>query len=93
MEGILDAIRTEQACGANACVMACFTSTPTIEQLLLIPNVEKVLIMLDNDAWTNYKKFEDLPMDVEPVILPVGKDPGSLTDDEFSNLNLSQYLS
>jgi DNA primase len=92
VEGILDALRTEQAAQVNACVMACFTSSPTIEQLLLIPNVEKVLVMLDNDAWTNYKKFRDLPMDIEPVILPSGLDPGSLTDDQFLDLNLSQYL-
>ena len=92
VEGILDAIRTEQAAGVNACVMACFTSSPTIEQLLLIPNVEKVLVMLDSDAWINHKKFRDLPMEIEPIILPPGKDPGSLTDEEFKDLDLSQYL-
>jgi len=61
--------------------------------LLLLTGAKKVLVMLDNDAWTNYKKFEDLPMDIEPIILPVGKDPGSLTNEEFLQLNISQYLS
>jgi DNA primase len=92
VEGVLDAVRVEEL-NINACVMACFTAMPTTEQLLLLTDVQKVIVMLDHDAWTNYKKFEDLPMDIEPVILPIGKDPGSLTDSEFDNLNLSQYLS
>jgi DNA primase len=92
VEGILDAVRTEQT-APNAHVLACFTNNPTIEQLLLIPKeVEKVLVMLDNDAWINHKKFRDLPMEIEPVILPPGRDPGSLTDSEFDELNLAQYL-
>jgi len=93
VEGILDAVRVETAYHfERACVMACFTSTPTIEQLLLLSETEKVLVMLDHDAWTNYKKFRDLPMEVEPIILPKDKDPGSLTDSEFVQLNLSQYF-
>ncbi|GAI47992.1 unnamed protein product, partial [marine sediment metagenome] len=95
VEGIIDAIRTEQILKREyikICVLACFTNNPTIEQLLLIPEVEKVLVMLDSDAWINHKKFRDLPMDIEPIILPKDKDPGSLTDEEFLQLNLSQYL-
>ena len=91
VEGILDAVRTEHFVD-DTIVMACFTSSPTIEQLLLIPEVKKVLIMLDSDAWINHKKFRDLPMDIEPIILPPGSDPGSLTDDQFSHLNLPQYF-
>jgi len=92
VEGILDAVRTEQFVD-DACVMACFTNNPSIDQLLLIPKtIFKVIVMLDNDSWFNHKKFGDLSMEVEPIILPKGKDPGSLTDSEFRDLNLSQYL-
>jgi hypothetical protein len=50
--------------------------------------------MLDNDSWFNSRVFNEFLMntDVAPIPLPPGKDPGSLSEDQFLELNLSQYL-
>lgn len=67
--------------------VACFTNKVTFEQLTLIPSrVYKIISMLDSDSWFHTSFVASLFIDYETLILPVGKDPASLTDREFLNL-------
>jgi hypothetical protein len=98
-EGIIDAVRMEEMIDEHIgeesiCSTACFTNSPTDDQLELIAKTgwKVLLVAMDNDSWTNYRKFIGLPMPVEPVVLPRGKDPGSLSDEEFLSLNLADLI-
>jgi len=95
VEGIIDAIRMEEMIGeGDICPVGCFTNNPSDDQLELIAktNWKVLLVAFDYDSWTNYKKFVGLPMPVEPVILPRGKDPATLTPEEFGSLNLTNFV-
>lgn len=102
VEGILDAIATMQMIKNHIdrekefCVMACFRNKPTMDQMELLSDAVQIICMLDHDSWWNKREFDECLSNVgniESVILPVGKDPSSLTDEEFEALNLPQYLS
>jgi hypothetical protein len=101
VEGIFDCLRLSylihklwNSDKQKPCVLACFRNKPTEEQADLISNAELVLSMLDNDSWFNSRVFNEFLMDTDvvPVPLPVGKDPGSLSEEEFLKLGLPQYL-
>jgi hypothetical protein len=102
VEGILDCLRlsylihkTWDSNRQKPIVLACFRNKPTQDQAGLIDDSKLILSALDNDSWFNSKIFNEFMIntDVIPIPLPLGKDPGSLTDAEFSNLDLPQYLS
>lgn len=99
VEGPLDVIRLDSLINkylpdldSRLCPLACFSNNISDEQIMLLKNARKIIIMFDRDSWFNYKKLEELSVDLEPVILPSGKDPGSLSSKEFLDLQLSNFL-
>jgi hypothetical protein len=103
-EGIIDAIvlmdkirkhHWGERIQKNSAVMACFRNKPTVNQANLIYDAYVLLSVLDHDSWWNSREFDECcpNTDIHAIPLPVGKDPASLTDDEFLDLNLSEYLS
>ena len=92
VEGILDVIRTEHFVkeynlNKKVCVLACFTNSPTENQLQLLSDkdLKSIIVAMDSDSWYNERKFRDLPFDIETVILSSGVDPGSMSDIDFKN--------
>lgn len=99
VEGIMDVLRIEHLLHKHyhtndVIVLACFTNKPSFEQLSLLTPYkdEEIFVMMDGDAWFNYKEFEEGIVRVEPLILPPKKDPASLTDQEFLDLQLGSFL-
>ena len=91
VEGALDVLNVEQWVKNNrnnTIVLGCFTNKPSTDQLNLLSECkfDRILVMLDQDSWFNYKKFNDLSINIEPIILPVGKDPGDLVRKDFTEI-------
>ena len=91
VEGALDVLNIENWVKNNlveTIVLGCFTNKPSTNQLNLLSGCgfDKIISMLDHDSWFNYRKFNDLSMDIEPIVLPVGKDPGDLTSRDLNKL-------
>ena len=48
-------------------------------------NPSKIIVMFDSDSWFDYSRIKDtVPMDVDFIILPKGKDPNDLTWNEIN---------
>ena len=60
-------------------------SATQIQRIINI-NPSILICMFDNDSWFDYYKLKiKIPFNVDFLILPKGKDPNNLTNEEFKN--------
>lgn len=50
-------------------------------------NPSKIIVMFDSDSWFDYDRIKQtVPMDVDFIILPKGKDPNDLSWNKLKNV-------
>jgi len=93
VEGFLDYTRIDSYLrikhNSNLSITTGFVKMISKAQIQRIINCKpsKVIVMFDADSWFDYSRIKDeVPMDVDFIILPKGKDPNDLNWNELQNV-------